>query len=62
MREDPQHAREEVRLLTQNKLNEVAENMRDLQYLSNELQLLLNLCSASEDGCPIIESFDGEEE
>lgn len=58
MREDPQHAREEVRLLTQNKLHEVEENLRDLQYLGNELQLLLNLCSASEDGCPIIESID----
>lgn len=58
MREDPQHARNEVRILTRNKLNEVEEHLVDLQFLRNELQLLLNLCIASEDGCPIIESID----
>ncbi|RLA33001.1 MAG: heavy metal-responsive transcriptional regulator [Gammaproteobacteria bacterium] len=58
MREDPQHARDEVRLLTGRKLAEVEEHLDDLQYLRNELQLLLNLCRASEDGCPIIESID----
>ena len=58
MREDPQHARDEVRLLTRSKLSEVEEHLADLQFLRNELQLLLNLCTASEDGCPIIESID----
>lgn len=58
MREDPQHARDEVRLLTRSKLSEVEEHLDDLQCLRNELQLLLNLCTASEDGCPIIESID----
>lgn len=61
MREDPQHARDEVRILTRNKLTEVEEHLDDLQFLRNELQLLLNLCIASEDGCPIIESIDQEE-
>ena len=58
MREDPQHARDEIRLLTRSKLSEVEEHLEDLLFLRNELQLLLNLCTASEDGCPIIESID----
>jgi MerR family transcriptional regulator, copper efflux regulator len=60
MREDPQHARNEVRLLTRSKLAEIEEHLDDLQFLRNELQLLLNLCAASGDGCPIIESIDNE--
>ena len=58
MREDPKHARDEVRLLMHSKLTEVEEHLDELQYLRNELTLLLNLCIASEDGCPIIESID----
>ncbi len=61
MREDPQHARDEVRLLTRSKLSEVEEHLDDLQFLRNELQLLLNLCTASEDGCPIIEGIDEDD-
>ena len=61
MREDPQHARDEVRILTRSKLGEVEEHLEDLQFLRNELQLLLNLCIASESGCPIIDSIDQEE-
>ncbi len=58
MRENPQHARDEVRILTRSKLSEVEEHLNDLQFLRNELQLLLNLCTASEDGCPIIKGID----
>ncbi len=61
MREDPQHARDEVRILTRSKLSEVEEHLDDLQFLRNELQLLLNLCTASEDGCPIIEGIDEDD-
>ena len=61
MREDPQHARDEVRILTRSKLSEVEEHLDDLQFLRNELQLLLNLCTASENGCPIIEGIDEDD-
>ena len=61
MREDPQHARDEVRMLTRKKLTEVEDHLEDLQFLRNELQLLLNLCTASEDGCPIIERIDQDD-
>ncbi len=61
MREDPQHARDEVRMLTRSKLSEIEEHLDDLQFLRNELQLLLNLCVASEDGCPIIEGIDEDD-
>lgn len=58
MREDPQRARYEVRSLTQSKLTEVEEHLEELQFLRNELRLLLKQCNASEDGCPIIEGID----
>lgn len=58
MRENPHTARDEVRLLTRSKLTEIEEHLDDLQFLRNELRLLLSLCTASENGCPIIESID----
>ena len=58
MRENPQKVRNEVRLLTAVKLSEVDEHMQSLTTLRNELQLLLNLCKGSEQGCPIIEGLD----
>ena len=58
MREDPQRARYEVRSLTQSKLTEVEEHLEELQFLRNELRLLLKQCTASEHGCPIIEGID----
>lgn len=61
MRQNPQHARDEVRLLTGSKLGEIEERLEDMKILRNELRLLLNLCSASKDGCPIIESIDNKE-
>ncbi len=60
MREDPQQARDEVRQLTEEKLAEVDEYLAALTTLRNELQLLLNLCRGSKDGCPIIEGIDEE--
>jgi len=58
MRENPQHAKDNVRLLTADKLKEVEAQLAELTTLHNELQLLLNLCFGSEDGCPIIEGID----
>ncbi|NOZ11818.1 MAG: heavy metal-responsive transcriptional regulator [Gammaproteobacteria bacterium] len=58
MRTNPQHARDEVRQLTANKLAEVELNLAEIQVLRDELRLLLNLCRGSEDGCPIIETID----
>jgi len=60
MREDPQHAKNEVRQLTAKKLEDIESHLADLSTLRNELTLLLNLCCASEDGCPIIEDLDAD--
>ncbi|MDH5407736.1 MAG: heavy metal-responsive transcriptional regulator [Gammaproteobacteria bacterium] len=62
MREDPQQACVEVREITASKLKDVEAHLEELSTLRNELTLLLNLCRASEDGCPIIEDFEGEKE
>jgi len=58
MREDPQHARDNVRQLTAKKLKQIEAQLVDLNTLKNEMQLLLNLCRGSADGCPIIEEID----
>ncbi len=58
MREDPQHARTEVRQVTQTKLKEIEAHLSELTTLKNELTLLINLCTGSEDGCPIIENLE----
>lgn len=58
MREDPQHARQEVRELTQRKLGQVEAHLQELDTLRRELLLLINLCRGSRDGCPIIEGMD----
>lgn len=58
MRENPQKVRDEVRQLTADKLLEVDEHLQSLTTLRSELQLLLNLCQGSEEGCPIIEGLD----
>ena len=58
MRENPQKVRDEVRLLTAEKLIEVDQNLDALTTLRGELQLLLNLRKGTEEGCPIIEGLD----
>ncbi len=58
MRENPATAKKTVRELTQNKLNEVKQHLKTLNTLHNELTLLVNLCTGSKDGCPIIEDID----
>ncbi len=58
MREDPQHARTEVRELSHRKLVEIETHLQDLTTLRNELTLLVNLCTGSGEGCPIIEGIE----
>lgn len=59
MRESPRGVRKEVRALTQQKLNQVEEQLRELRTLRNELRLLINLCQGAKEGCPIIDEIDG---
>lgn len=60
MREDPQHAKDSVRQLTAHKLKDIKAQLADLTTLHNELQLLLNLCRGSKEGCPILEDIDNK--
>lgn len=60
MREAPQHAREDIRKLTQMKLEAVIVQIGELNTLRKELQLLVNLCRGSENGCPIIEGMESD--
>jgi MerR family copper efflux transcriptional regulator len=57
-RESPQQAKPDIRLLAGEKLADIEEHLQELQTLRTELTLLINLCSGSREGCPIIESFD----
>lgn len=57
MRENPQKVKSEVRQLTADKLLEVESHLESLLILRNELQLLINLCQGSDDGCPIIDGL-----
>ncbi len=61
MRDDPQHAREQVRWLTRHKLDSVEAQLEQLETLRRELTLLLNLCRGAEDGCPILEGMDQQQ-
>ena len=58
MRDNPQHARDQVRELTHQKLRSVEAQIESLELLRRELTLLVNLCRGAEDGCPIIEGLD----
>ncbi len=62
MRADPQHAREEVRLLTQSKLSAIGHQIGQLQRLQAELQLLVNLCGGTQAGCPILQGLELEKD
>ncbi len=57
-RESPQQAKSDIRLLASNKLADIEDHLQELNLLRNELTLLVNLCTGSEDGCPIIEGLD----
>lgn len=59
-REDPQKARPQVRQLAHVKLADVRQRAAELNDLQNELTLLLSLCGTSPDGCPILDTLDGD--
>ena len=61
MREDPQHAKDDVRQLTADKLKHIETQLIELSTLRNELKLLINLCRGSKNGCPIIEDLDTDD-
>ncbi len=62
MREDPQHAKDNIRKLTADKLADIEKQVEELTTLQNELRLLLNLCRGSEDGCPIIDDISSDKQ
>lgn len=57
-REAPQQAKPQVRQLAWDKLADIENHLEELQTLRNELQLLVNLCAGSKNGCPIIEGLE----
>jgi MerR family transcriptional regulator, copper efflux regulator len=57
-RENPQRAKPKVRQLAHNKLADIEKHLLDITTLKNELTLLVNLCTADADGCPILEGLD----
>lgn len=57
-REAPQQAKPEIRKMAGAKLADIETHLQELQILKNELTLLVNLCSGSKDGCPIIEGLE----
>ncbi len=58
MRENPGRAKKSVRQLTQDKLVEVEAHLKTLSTLQKELTLLVNLCTGSKEGCPIIDDIN----
>lgn len=60
MRENPQSAKDTIRMTTAKKLDQVDARIKELSTLKAELQLLINLCTGSEDGCPILENMGGK--
>tara|TARA_R110001583_G_scaffold186189_2_gene346813 strand:- start:7830 stop:8219 length:390 start_codon:yes stop_codon:yes gene_type:complete len=57
-RESPQQAKPEIRQLAGEKLADIESHLKELELLRNELKLLVNLCSGSKDGCPIIAGLE----
>ncbi|HEY5568894.1 MAG TPA: heavy metal-responsive transcriptional regulator [Gammaproteobacteria bacterium] len=58
LRANPRCARDEVRTLAAGKLGEIERSLAELKTLRDELTLLINLCRAAADGCPILEGIE----
>jgi MerR family copper efflux transcriptional regulator len=61
-RDNPQRARPQVRELAQTRLADIRSRIEELNHLQDELTLLLNLCHASPDGCPILDTLGEDPE
>lgn len=59
-REAPQKAKPEVRRLAGEKLMDIEKRLDDLVILQREFQLLINLCSADKETCPILDAMNDE--
>ena len=59
-REAPQQAKPDVRQLAGEKLADIEDHLKELEILRNELKLFINLCAASNAGCPIIDGLDDD--
>ncbi len=57
-RQDPRRAKPRVRSLAGEKLQEIESRLRELHSLRDELRLLVNLCTADDENCPIIAEID----
>ncbi len=58
MRDNPKQMREDVRELTQQKLDVIEKQISELDILRQELQGLIGSCACSQLGCPIIEKIE----
>ncbi len=61
MRANPKLMREDVRELTQQKLDVIERQILELNILRQELQKLIGSCACSKQGCPIIETIESSE-
>jgi len=57
-REQPQTAKPEIRKLANDRLKDIEEHLAELETLRKEFTLLIGLCRESDEGCPILESFE----
>lgn len=55
VRDRPEAARAEARVLTERKLAEIETQLRELQSLKDEFSILLAQCRASPQQCPIMD-------
>ncbi len=59
-RENPQTSKAHVQQLAYDKLQDVEQHLQELNTLRDELTLLVNLCTNSNDDCPILINLDAD--
>lgn len=58
LRDDPAQAQPQVRALTQSKHAQIVAQIKQLDSLRRELELLLNLCTCKDGQCGIIQQLE----